>query len=131
MTPANYIADLLRGAMEARGYKVFTNNMPDEPDKAIAIYDQPGGRLEGRLMRSGDVVEHPMVQVTVRGKKHSEASEALPDVWEVLGGVYRWHFEDGKILQCITKSNTMGSLGHEPQTRRVRYTQQFRMTFLE
>ena len=35
---------------------------------------------------------------------------------------------DGKIMHCITKANTMGSLGHEPQTRRVKYSQQFRMT---
>lgn len=130
MTPANYVADLIRATSEALGYKVFTNHMPDSPDRAVCVYDQPTGRVEPRSMVSGESWDHPTVQIVVRGTSH-DAADIMPDLWDYMKSAYMYEFLDGKILQCITKANTMGSLGHEPQTRRTKYTQQFRMTFLE
>ena len=130
MTPANYVADIIRTAMEDAGYKVYANHMPDSPDKSICVYDQATGRVEGRSMVTGEILTHPTVQIVVRGTTHA-AGDTLPDVWEILREIYQYEFSDGKILHCISKTNIMGSLGQEPQTRRTKYTQQFRMTFAE
>ena len=128
MTPADYVAEVVNDTVVALGYTVFVNHMPDKPDKAFCIFDHNTGRVEERNHRSGDVDEHPAVHVLVRGTSHADASAVLPAAWDYLKTIYRLTLADGKIMHCITKANTMGSLGHEPQTRRVKYSQQFRMT---
>lgn len=128
MTPADYVAEVVNDTCVALGYEVFVNHMPDKPDKCVCIYDHSTGRLEPRNHRTGEVDEHPSVHVLVRGNTHSDASAVLPAIWVLLRDVYDQVLSDGKIMHSITKANTIGSLGHEPQTRRVKYSQQFRMT---
>lgn len=127
MSPAQYVREVILAEMETLGYKVFVNHLPDKPDKAVVVYDMDSGRLEERLMRSGDVFEHPMVKIMVRGTDYS-ARGVLEAIWGVMEPVYTQVLSDGKIMRSITKANTIGSLGHEPQTRRCLFTQQFRMT---
>jgi len=134
-SPAEIFAEVIRADQEALGYSVYVNHMPDQPDAAIMVFDQPSGQLEGRSLRSGDVVEHPVVQVIVRGPKGPGSTisgyTAISTVWGTVKQVHQQVLSQGEILQCITKTNTIGSLGLEPQTRRARFSQQFRMTFSE
>lgn len=128
MTPADYVAEIVDTVVTGLNYTVFVNHMPDKPDKAVCIFDHSTGRVEERNHRTGEVDEHPSVHVLIRGLSHPEASAVLPAMWLVMQDIYDEPLSDGKIMQCITKANTIGSLGHEPQTRRVKYSQQFRMT---
>lgn len=126
-TPARYAALVLQDQMESNGYGVFYNHMPDKPDKAICVYDLPYGRVEDRRMRTGVHEEHPVVQIIVRGPDYTAVS-ALEGAWAVFETLYEYAFDDGKILRCISKNNTIATLGQEPQTRRCLFSQQFRMT---
>jgi hypothetical protein len=128
MTPADYVAEVIAAVSLTLGYEVFTNHMPDKPDKAICIVDHFSGRTENRNNRTGEVDEHPTVIIVVRGTNHVDASGVLPTLWGTMRAIYRTTLSDGKIMHCVTKANTIGSLGQETQTRRVRYSQQFRMT---
>lgn len=134
-SPAALFAEVIDTAMTALGYEVFLNHMPDSPDKAVMVFDQPSGKLESRSLRTGEVVEHPAVQVIVRGPKGPGSTDsgyaAIRAVWDTVSQVYQHVATQGEILQCITKANTIGSLGLEQQTRRARFSQQFRMTISE
>lgn len=127
MSPAAYAAEAAASYAASVGYTVFVNHMPDQPDNVIVFYDTGTGRTEERLHRSGEVEEHPGVQAIVRGKTHA-TYDVLANLWPVFQNLYMRVMSDTKILRSITKSNTIGSLGHELQTRRCLYSQQFRMT---
>lgn len=129
MTPAQYLLEIAKPHLESLGYTGFWNHLPNSPDLAVVFVDVPLGRLEQRSFRSGGVDEHPSVQVRVRGTS-AEAVEVLYTLWDVFAGVYMLGVSDGKIMQCITKANTIGSLGQEPQNRRCTFSQQFRLTIL-
>jgi hypothetical protein len=73
--------------------------------------------------------EHPSVQIRVRGTD-SYAVEVLIEIWDHFAGISMLPLSDGRILQVISKANTIGTLGHEPQNRRCHFTQQFRMTII-
>lgn len=130
MTPAMQIRSIINSDMETAGYEVFVNHLPDKPDKAVVIVDTPFGRLEDRSMSTGEVDEHPTVQITVRGRTDQETADTLRSIWTILKAVYMLPVSGGETVQSITKTTTMSSLGQEIQNRRVRYTQQFRMTIL-
>lgn len=70
-TPATIIRKLLLdlnlGETESSGeWVVFVSFLPDLPDSAICVYDT-AGRLDGRIMRTGEQIEHEGVQIRVRG----------------------------------------------------------------
>lgn len=129
-TPAEYVADIIEPWCLDLGYTVFVNHLPDKPDKAVVVYDRDTGSTEPRLARSGEIDEHPAVMIRVRGTDFS-AAVVLPTLWrDVFKSLYFREIDNGKVMQCISKANTMGTLGHEPQTRRTGFTQQFRMTII-
>lgn len=127
MTPAEVFAAAIESRCTELGYSVFIYHMPDKPDNAVCVYDTQFGRLEERKMRTGEVDSFPVVRVLVRGMDHT-ASGVLPDLWEqVLRGLVDLPVGSNKILKQATPNNTMVSVGHEPQTRRTLFSQQFRM----
>lgn len=127
MIPSQALAEVIQATAEAEGYSVFTNHMPDQPDKAVLVYDSNLGRLEARKMASGEREEHPLVRVIVRGKDSSARTLAAL-IADLADSTHNFVLSDGQILRVITKSNTIGFAGQEPQTRRYLYTQSFRMT---
>ncbi len=127
MTPAEVFREAINEKCVELGYKVFVYHMPDKPDNAVCVHDTQFGRLEERRMRTGEVDSFPVVRVVVRGLDHT-ASEVLPTLWtEVLRDLHSLPVGSDKILKQTTPNNTMVSVGHEPQTRRTLFSQQFRM----
>jgi hypothetical protein len=127
-TPARMMSAIINTRATALGYKVFTNHMQDQPDKAITCYDMKG-RLFQRLM-NGEHQGNDLVEIQVRGTDQIEAGNVLQVLWEdVLKNVSATSVS-GKIVQVISKSNTMGCMGQEPQTRRWRFNQSFLMTIV-
>jgi len=43
--------------------------LPDTPDEAVCAYDT-GGRMDGRILRTGEQIVHPGIQIRVRGKDY-------------------------------------------------------------
>jgi hypothetical protein len=93
----------------------------------VALVETGRGRLESRNMRTGERTERPQIQVIVRGAS-AEARDILQAISDATQQVYRLVLPNGEKLHTITKSNTIGFSGQEPQTRRYVYTQQFRLT---
>lgn len=130
MTPALALAEVIETNLPDLGYSIFVNHVPDEPDKAILIYEVGRGRLEGRSHRTGQRAEHPRIEVRVRAPD-SEARAILQQISDMTEDVYHFSLSDGQNLQVITKSNTIGFVGQEQQTRRYHYSQQFLLTISE
>ena len=126
MTPAKLLQSIIQAKATQLGYAVSVNHMQDSPAKMIMIMDTRG-RVDEQEMR-GDQTERNGVEIHVRGTDHADTAAVLPALWtDVLEGTYGTSVS-GKIVHCITKLNTMGCLGQEPQTRRWRFSQQFLMS---
>lgn len=57
------------------GYYLGTSVVPDgenSPDKSVIIFDT-AGRPDGRIMRTGERIEHPGIMIHVRGLEYFEA----------------------------------------------------------
>lgn len=130
MTPAEYVRALIEPLCDAQGYVVYVGHMPDSPDAAVCVYDTRGARMETRRSRTGEVEEHPRVEILVRAPANSGTAAAvmLDDIWAEFRPLYMKRLSDGTIMRQITKTNTIVSLGQEPQKRRWLYSQRFRMT---
>jgi hypothetical protein len=124
LTPAAIFAAVIRPRATLLGFTVYVNHMQDQPDRAILVMDAKGGRLNGRSMR-GNHTAFDLVEVQVRSNDHVEAGNFLPAVWNTILKNVTATSVNGKIVQCITKANTMGCMGQEPQTRRWRFVQSF------
>jgi len=126
LTPAAMFAGIIGPKAQSLGFRVYVNHMQDQPDRAIVVLDGKG-KLDDRSLR-GTHTANDLVEVQVRSFDHVEAGNFLPAVWrDVLQDITATSF-GGKIVQCITKANTMGCMGQEPQTRRWRFVQSFFMT---
>ena len=128
LSPAKLFKNVIKSKATALGFTVYVNHMQDQPDKAILVLDGRG-RLYDRNM-SGEHTERPLVEVHVRAHDHNEAFNALPVLWEDVLQHVTATSTGGKIVQCISKANTIGCMGQEPQTRRWRFTQSFLMTII-
>jgi hypothetical protein len=129
LSPAQILAEVISTQLPNLGYIVYVGHMPDTPDKAIRVLQQTGGKLELRRMRTGVVDEHPALQVLVRAPTEEDAMGTMQQIAAMVDGVYQLTMSGGEKLQCITKTNTIGSLGQEQQTRRCFCSQSYRLTF--
>ncbi len=72
---ANSPADILRYSLIGTGFCTdptqnhdwpgYVNYLPDVPDNAVMLTDIEG-RMEGRIQRTGSIIEHPGIQIIVR-----------------------------------------------------------------
>lgn len=49
----------------------YVSFLPNDPDNALCVFDTPG-RPDGRIMRTGEQIIHPGVQIMVRSKTYLE-----------------------------------------------------------
>ena len=74
-TPAGQLASLLlrKGLLVLPGpnvaWPISISHIPDDPNEAMAFYDTTGTE-DGRLMESGERVEHPGFQIKFRSKNY-------------------------------------------------------------
>jgi hypothetical protein len=127
-TPADIFATIIQAKATELGYVVYVNHMQDQPDRAIVCLDGRG-KLNAHLMR-GDHTGFDLVEVQVRARDHQDSGNVLPVLWEDVLKHVSATSVSGKIVQVISKSNTMGCMGQEPQTRRWRFNQSFLMTIV-
>lgn len=88
-------ADIIRmliiqeGLGETSGdWTVYVGFTPSEGDKAITIFDT-AGKLDGRMMRSGEQIEHPGVQVQIRSDLYWEALDRSQEIAAMLDAQYK------------------------------------------
>lgn len=91
-SPADILRKLLinlEQAEETGSWTVFVSFLPDTPeapDEALCIYDT-AGKLDGRIMATGEQVEHPGIQIRVRGKSYPDTWEKVNDIVKALDAV--------------------------------------------
>jgi len=127
MSPGEALAELILSTCETAGYEVFVNHMPDKPDKAVVVHELTTGRLEDRIMSSGERQEHPAIRLLIRSVDSSGRALAQ-SISTLADSTYNFLLSDGQILRVVTKSSTIGFSGQENQTRRFMYIQNYRLT---
>ena len=76
----------------------FVSFLPDDPENAICIYDT-AGKIDGRIMQNGDQIEHPGIQVRVRGPVY-------PDVWNKAEAIALAFDAQKRVVVHVGPSNT-------------------------
>lgn len=98
--------------------------MPDTPDNALCVYNTDG-RMDGRLMRSGTVIEHPGIQIKVRAQKDAAAHGKARVIADFLDATFQAPVAiDGKnyTIQAYHRTTPVLALGQDESQRRVLYT---------
>lgn len=63
----------------AGSWPVFIAFLPDFPDNAIIVYDT-AGILDGRIMATGEQIEHPGFQIRIRGPEYPVVLSKVSDI---------------------------------------------------
>lgn len=128
MTPN---ADIIRSLLIALGlgaaapptaWPVYVAYMPGSPDNVVVIYDT-SGRMDGRLMATGQQITHPGVQIQVRGVSYPTAFAKAQAIAEALDVQRRVEVVSGEFtytLHNISRTGDVLPMGIE-QTDRPRH----------
>jgi hypothetical protein len=73
------LLDLLLAHTSVTDWEVFTGYMPDQPNKAICVYDT-AGRLDGRIMRTGEQIVHPGIMILLRSDTYPEGYNQIKEI---------------------------------------------------
>ena len=72
-SPANIIWQFLLdeglGMSTHVAWRAYVGFFPTDPNEAICVFDMPG-RKDGRIMRTGEQIIHPGIQIQVRGMEY-------------------------------------------------------------
>jgi len=114
-----------------QGYQLFYSFLPDDPDNAIAIFDT-SGRLDGRLMRTGEQIEHYGIQIQVRGRDYVEAWRLANTIATYLDSLRKevvvTEAGDAYILHNVSRSGAVIPIGVETVNTRLRRLFSINMT---
>lgn len=126
---------LATAVSDRRDWPVYAPEvMPDErPDKALAARNT-NGRMDGRLMRGGTVIEHYGVQVEARALTFADARDKLAAVAEAMSaadGVTVTANGHSYKVANVSRSGGVGYLGPEKKGRRECLTLNFVATIRE
>ena len=84
-----YQALLDLGLIESSGrWTGYVSFLPNTPDDAVCVYDT-AGRIDARLMLTGEQIVHPGVQVRVRGLSYSAVWEKANEIALAMDGLGR------------------------------------------
>lgn len=126
--PAEILAQALLGLElvtpqdDAGEWPIYIGNLPATPDEAVSIHDVEG-ILDGRLMDSGEYIEHPGFQLRIRVKatdylrgwrKANSLANALAS--SIRGTV---EVDDtAYTIDSVTLSSPPIPMGQDPDTQR-------------
>lgn len=115
-TPADLLYTMLIGQSVLGDYPAFVSFLPDQPDKAVCIYDTPGTN-DGRLMTTGERIEHPGVQIFVRSLEYLEGHQKAQSLATLLDGLKNISIavspDETYSLRNVTRSGTINWIGIE------------------
>jgi len=108
---------------EGEDWSIFISFLPDLPDKAICIYDT-AGKLDGRMMRTGEQIEHPGIQIRVRGPTYEETwlkAQAIALTLDAVQNSVVTTDEEEYIVHNVSRTGAIIPLGIEENTRGRRH----------
>ena len=110
-----------------QAWPTFCSNEPSTPDDCITTYDT-AGRDDGRIMVTGNRVEHPGVQVRVRSTDHPTGYAKARAICVVLdSGFYDQlvTLPNGNqyVVHAVYRSGNVIALGKDtPNSKRTLFT---------
>ena len=127
-SPADVIRQLLidleLGAEVDGSWPVFVSFLPGAPDNALCVYDT-AGRMDGRVMATGEKITHPGVQIVVRGSIYPDSRRKAEDIALAFdaqqGATIVMDSVDSYILQNVSRSGDIIPLGVEQEGDRRRH----------
>lgn len=128
MSPADVIRQLLvdlnLSSDANEPWRAYTGFLPDDPDSAICVFDTAGVQ-DGRLMRTGEQIMHPGVQVMVRGADYLETRNRAHDIAIALDAqrktVVAVDSEQSYTVHNVSRTGDIMSLGMEVEGDRRRH----------
>ncbi len=116
------ITDVGLGEESSGDWEVFVSNIPDQPDRAICVYDTLG-RFDGRIMRTGEKIEHPGIMVLVRGSIYPETYDRAKAIALALDQTAPFttvelSSSDVYLIQNISRTGALHPLGFMEDDRR-------------
>ena len=112
---AQYLIETAHATAVGGTWPVYVGATPDSPDDTITITDT-SGKLDGRIMRTGETLKHEGAQIRVRSFSYNLAGVKARAIWDELGTVHRSLVTVDAIvyrLDSIAKTSSIFSLGVE------------------
>jgi len=123
-SPADILYTLLGDLGAFAGWSSFVSFLPDAPDKAICLYDTTGTD-NGRLMSTGERIQHPGIQIALRSLSYEEGYQKAQSLAVLLDGVRNNSIavssDEIYSLHNVTRSGTINMLGIEIVNDRRRH----------
>lgn len=121
-SPAQIIAKILQESgvgsdVKGEDWFVYVSSLPHGegvPLRALAVTDTIG-RTDGRVMTTGEVIEHPGIQIRVRGLDYDETHAKIREAQSVMDGllnrVVAFPGGETRIVHAASRSSTLGVMG--------------------
>lgn len=127
-------ADILRYLIIDLGYAtmpedgaawpVYSHRLPDAPDSCLCVFDTTGLK-HGRAQLTGEVQEHPGVQIKTRSANGSLGRNKAHEIMIALDAVLRKQVSIGSsayLVHSISRGGDVVPLGEEPSSKRKLFT---------
>jgi hypothetical protein len=115
---------ILKGVSNIGSFPCFVAYMPDEPDNLMVVYDTTG-ELDGRIMVTGEVVEHPGIQIMVRAKDYPTGYDKCLQICKAFEEVKNLPVAissmETYVVSSITRRSGIISLGIDENDRKRRH----------
>lgn len=109
---------------EEEPWRAFVSFLPDEPYDALCVYDT-ASKLDGRLLGTGEQIEHPGVMVWVRGPIFPEAWEKVRAIAIAMDAVRNvtvsMDADTSYMIHNVSRTGSVKPLGVEEEGSRRRY----------
>jgi len=102
----------------------FVNQMPENPHKVVVLY-VTRGKMDGRIMRGGQMVTHPGLQVAVRAEDDPTAFAKISEIMSAMDALRQQPVTVDDVvynIEAITRTSDAIALGEERGTTRRLYT---------
>lgn len=106
---------------EEGDWPIYVAFFPPKPDEAICVFDMPG-KFDGRIMQTGEKIEHPGIQIMVRGREYLTTWRKVNDIALFLDIQFNvtvaLSTEEAYFVNNISRVGPLTPLGVEPEDRR-------------
>lgn len=136
-SPADIVRQLLFDnglGSAASAWPIFVGFFPEKPNSAMCIYDT-AGLPDGRMMRTGEKIEHPAIMVEVRSVSYKEGWRKAKAIADCFDSQERTAVSvesgDSYLIANISRPGTILHLGVDPadKERRHSFTVNVLLTF--
>lgn len=125
----------------ATGFAVRVADDPQQYDQTIVLFDS-GAELDGVMLRTGESIQHPTVQVRVKAKDYRQGQRKAQEAATLLAGTRRVvvtvanpgpstpSATQDVTVQAVTLITGIGTLGRDEKNLRWLFSFNLKATFL-